>query len=83
MKKRLLLAIFAAGIGMLLARVPPAQSSRVVPADIYPDPARTPGAANPQVTQQNIRDNICNPRWNTKLIRPPAGMVCRSLKEIG
>jgi hypothetical protein len=64
-------AIFASGIGMVLAYVPPAQHSRIGPAEIYPDPVRTPGAANPQVTQRTIQDNICNPHWSTKLMRPP------------
>ena len=40
------------------------------PADIYPDPERTPGAANPEITQDNIRETICNPRWSTKSVRP-------------
>lgn len=40
------------------------------PADIYPDPSRTPGAVNPQITQDNIRETICNPRWSTRFIRP-------------
>ncbi len=42
----------------------------VGPTDIYPDPARTPGATNPDITQQNIRETICNPRWSTKSVRP-------------
>jgi hypothetical protein len=40
------------------------------PRDIYPAPVRTPGAANPAITQQNIRENICNPRWSTRSVRP-------------
>jgi hypothetical protein len=44
--------------------------AHVGPADIYPDPARTPGAVNPEITQDNIRETICNPRWSTKSIRP-------------
>ncbi|HEY2645514.1 MAG TPA: hypothetical protein VGI34_01005 [Candidatus Acidoferrales bacterium] len=44
--------------------------AHVGPPDIYPDPARTPGAINPQITQENIRETICNPRWSTKSIRP-------------
>jgi hypothetical protein len=40
------------------------------PPDIYPDPARTPGEVNPDITQENIRETICNPRWSTKSIRP-------------
>jgi hypothetical protein len=49
-----------------------ANQARVGPADIYPDPARTPGATNPDITQDNIRETICNPRWSTKSVRPPA-----------
>jgi hypothetical protein len=46
--------------------------ARVGPADIYPNPVRTPGATNPDISQDNIRETICNPRWSTKSIRPPA-----------
>ncbi len=35
-----------------------------------PDPKRTPGAANPDVTQDNIHQTICVSGW-TKTIRPP------------
>jgi len=56
MKARVLFAAVAAGISMLHSAAPPAQSHRLGPADIYPDPIRTPGAANPQVTQRNIGD---------------------------
>jgi len=64
--------------------MPPVQPHRIGPADIYPDPVRTPGAANPQVTQQNT---ICNRRWSTKLIRPPAEYTSKlkrkQLREYG
>jgi len=80
-------AILAAGISVVLAHVPPAQHSRIGPADIYPDPVRTPGAANPQVTQRNIKDNICNRQWSTKLIRPPSeytgSLKRKQLREYG
>jgi len=80
-------AIFAAGIGMVLAHVPPVQPRRIGPAEIYPDPARTPGAANPQVTHRNIKDNICNPQWSTKLVRPPSEYTSKlkrkQLREYG
>ena len=36
-----------------------------------PDPRVTPGAINPQVTQENIQQTICVPGF-TKTIRPPA-----------
>jgi hypothetical protein len=77
MKARIPFAILAAGIDIVLAGVPPAKPHRIGPADIYPDPVRTPGAANPQVTQRNIRDNICNREWSTKLIRPPSEYTSR------
>jgi hypothetical protein len=65
-------------VGITLAGLVPVfpgqgQSKRVGPAEIYPDAARTPGARNPKVTQGNIQDNICNTKWSTRLIRPPAG----------
>jgi hypothetical protein len=44
---------------------------RVGPQDIYPDPIRTPGATDTDISQENIQDTICNPRWSTRSIRPP------------
>lgn len=67
MRARMLFVI-AAGMSMLVAGVPPAQPRRISGAEVYPHPVRTPGAANPQVTQRNIQDNICNRDWSTKLI---------------
>jgi hypothetical protein len=49
----------------------------VGPPDIYPDSARTPGAINPDITQQNIHETICNSRWSTKSIRPDASYTNR------
>jgi hypothetical protein len=87
MRTRILFPILAAGIGTLLALTPPAQPHRIGPAEIYPAPVRTPGAANPQVTQRNIRDNICNRQWSTRLIRPPSDYTSRlkrkQLREYG
>jgi hypothetical protein len=45
--------------------------SRLGPADIYPNPSRTPGISNPEIVQGNIDDTICNRQWSTKFIRPP------------
>jgi len=54
------------------------------PPDIYPDPARTPGATNPDITQENIRETICNPRWSTKSIRPEESNTHRlKIEQIG
>jgi hypothetical protein len=87
MKMRIHSAIPVALACILLAHGARSQSGRIGPADIYPDPVRTPGAANPQVTQQNIQDNICNRHWSTKQIRPPAGYTSnlkrKQLREYG
>jgi hypothetical protein len=57
------------------APAPPAGGTnsnlRAGPADIYPNVSITPGATNPDITQQNISETICNPHWSTKSIRPP------------
>ena len=37
---------------------------------VLPDPACTPGATNPQVTQADIATTICSTGW-TKTVRPP------------
>ncbi len=55
--------------------------AHVGPPDIYPDPARTPGATNSDITQANIRDTICNPRWSTRFIRPEASYTNRLKAE--
>jgi len=51
---------------------PTSPSGRVGPPEIYPDPVKTPGVANPDITQANIADNLCSLNWSTKLIRPPS-----------
>src|SRR5579863_273502 len=74
----ILVLVFAAWFIRTQFSSSPKQSSQtgepvqahVGPPDIYPDPARTPGAINSEITQQNIRETICNPRWSTKSIRP-------------
>jgi hypothetical protein len=52
------------------AEVPTSPGRRLGPDDIYPRADLTPGAANPDVTQENLAQTICNPRWSTKSIRP-------------
>jgi hypothetical protein len=39
--------------------------------------SRTPGVTNPDITQANISETICNPRWSTKSIRPDAAYTNR------
>lgn len=36
-----------------------------------PNPRLTPGALNPRVNQNNLRQTICRPRGYTRAIRPP------------
>src|SRR2546425_4126736 len=48
-----------------------AQPHRAGPSYLYPDPLKTPGAVNPDITQTNINDTVCNRQWSTKSIRPP------------
>lgn len=72
MKMRISFAIPSVFVCILLAPGARAQSPRTGPAAIYPDPSRTPGAANPQITQRNIKYTIFDPHWSTKQIRPPA-----------
>ena len=87
MKTRFRFTIPVALVCTLLAHGAQPPSSRIGPAVIYPDPAMTPGAANPQVHQENIKDNICNRHWTTRLIRPPAEYTSKlkrnQLREYG
>ncbi len=45
-----------------------------VGADPLPDPACTPGAVNPAVTQADIGSTICRPGW-TATVRPPEAVT--------
>ncbi|WP_236788014.1 hypothetical protein [Amycolatopsis sp. GM8] len=45
-----------------------------------PDPACTPGAINPAVTQATIGDTICKSGW-TKTVRPPTSKTNRMKAE--
>jgi len=44
-------------------------SAFALSAQVFPDPDRTPGVRNPDVTQDNIHQTICMAGW-TKTIRP-------------
>ena len=50
------------------------------PAPDRPDPATTPGAVDPSVTQDNIDVTICV-RGYTKIVRPPARYTNRLKRE--
>jgi len=51
-------------------RLAAASVIRVGPSYLYPAPATTPRLVNPDTTQTNIDQTICNPQWSTKSIRP-------------
>jgi len=54
---------------------------KVGPPWAYPDSARTPGFTNPDITQANVGETICNPEWSTKTIRPPVSYTSRLKRE--
>lgn len=54
-----------------------AVSARAGPSAIYPDSKMTPGSPNPEITQANIADTICNKSWSTSSIRPPTSVTGR------
>jgi hypothetical protein len=61
------------------AAMPPAQTwtpapGKAGPAWCYPNPANTPGAANPLVTQETIASTIAMPNW-TSTVRPPVSVT--------
>ncbi len=88
-KAGLLLAVLLAGAAFYHFYSPPGANrssldtvpNRMGPAAIYPDPARTPGATNPEITQENIFETICNPAWSTRSIRPPASYTGHLKRE--
>ena len=61
---------------------PPSASCHARGSDemVEPDPACTPGAVNPQVTQANIGSTICKRGW-TKTVRPPASYTSDLKRE--
>ncbi|MGW3071756.1 MULTISPECIES: hypothetical protein [unclassified Kitasatospora] len=46
-----------------------------------PDPACTPGAISPAVSQDNLKDTICKPGGYTSTIRPPANITGKEKAE--
>jgi hypothetical protein len=62
---------------------PAATTAAVVRLSGEPDPALTPGALNPAVTQANIHSTICVSGW-TATIRPPVSFTgSLKVKQIG
>src|SRR5690242_8024386 len=72
---RLLLIVLASLTGLW------AQAGKAGPASLYPDPDRTPGMPNPNITQDNIGRNICSKKWSTKNIRPPSNYTTNLKKK--
>jgi len=85
----ILVAVICAGITSLICVTFIRSSSKIAPTPgsigasekagppaAYPDPYRIPGALNPDVTQKNIFQTICNPSW-MKTIRPPETYTAR------
>ena len=73
----ILLIVVIAAIIYFLRKTPSSEpgnafslSERAGPPDIYPIAAINPGATNPEITQDNIGETICNPHWSTRSIRP-------------
>jgi len=60
---------------------PAATIARLGPPDIYPNSSITPGAINPEITQANIAETICNPHWSTRSERPPVSYTNRLKRE--
>jgi hypothetical protein len=56
--------------GADLASVPAHCTARGSGLDVLPDPACTPGAADPRVSQANIQVTICRSGY-TRTVRPP------------
>jgi hypothetical protein len=45
------------------------------PAEIYPNVTMTPGDTNPDISQENIGQNICKKGWSTDSVRPPVSVT--------
>jgi hypothetical protein len=69
----------AASDGMDLPRRA-SHTIRAGPDSLYPIGQETRGSTNPDVTQDNIEETICNPNWHTIAIRPSSSYT-RKLKQ--
>jgi hypothetical protein len=77
--------ILALALGALCLGQPNGQASEAYFL-VTPDPDRTPGAVNPQVTQTNIAHTICVTGW-TKTVRPSTTytnrLKAKQMRELG
>lgn len=69
--------ISVCAIFVLLSGTVSAQQKRAGPESLYPDPAKTPGATNPDIRQDNIAKNICSKSWSTDEVRPSNSYTAR------
>ena len=60
---------------------PEQRVERMGPASAYTEARLAPGAVNPEITQANIEETICNPDWSTKLVRPPSSYTSKLKRE--
>src|ERR1700720_1346038 len=59
-----------------------AAKSETLPPGSMNDLAKTPGATNPDITQDNIKQTICNRgHWKTGSIRPPTSYTNKLKKQ--
>jgi hypothetical protein len=59
----------------------PPRPYEVGPAEIYPDAQKTPGEADPSLSQENIAANICKVGWTTNSVRPSTSVTNRIKDE--
>jgi len=50
--------------------------------DPFPDHQRTPGALNPDVTQDNLQETVCAAGWIEKITPPPAQLDKLKAKQM-
>jgi hypothetical protein len=79
-RSALLCVLIAAGLVGITPATQAQTHHQVGPTYLYPDPATTPGAVNPDITPANISATICNPAWSTRTIRPPVSYT-NNLKQ--
>jgi hypothetical protein len=67
----IILALLLA-LALLFVAAQIVDAAELIPPGSVNDLSKTPGATNPDITQDNIKQTICNRgHWTTKSIRPP------------
>jgi hypothetical protein len=75
----MLRAFFLTAVTLLLTL---SVAAEAIPPGSVNDLSRTPGATNPDITQDNIKQTICNKgHWTTKSIRPPTSYTNKLKKK--